>query len=97
MAAAGFRASEVVPTYYGRADSKAAAMAWVERVLLSTKHIISLPRKSLPQFNLFGFVGSHLSCAGPYGPGRVGPGGRVRLPRRLRPAWVRAPLAAPPL
>ena len=32
MASVGFRASEVVPTYYGRADSKAAAVAWVAQV-----------------------------------------------------------------
>ena len=32
MAAVGFRACAVRATYYGRADSKAAAMAWVDEV-----------------------------------------------------------------
>ena len=32
MAAVGYRPTDIAPTYYGRADSKAAAMAWVAQV-----------------------------------------------------------------
>ena len=52
MAAVGFRTGAAVPTYYGRADSKDAAMEWVEQVLENNLS----PYLTLLPFFLFLFI-----------------------------------------